>query len=130
MRALVVESSSTMRSVLRRILSMRCFEVAEAGNGRQGLEALSRIGTADLVLVSWIPQERDGLDFITRLRRKAVHESIVIMLATGEPGVRDLQRALRAGANDYLMKPFTSLQIDEKLVRFGLTRQSSGNCDR
>jgi two-component system chemotaxis response regulator CheY len=130
MKALVVESSSTMRSVLRRILSMRCFEVAEAGNGHQALEALSSIGTADLVLVSWIPQERDGLDFITRLRRKAAHESVVIVLATGEPGVRDLQRAFRAGANDYLMKPFTSLQIDEKLVRFGLTRQSSANCDR
>jgi two-component system chemotaxis response regulator CheY len=121
MKALIVESSSTMRSVLRRILSMRCFEVAEAGNGSQAMEALSTIGAADLVLVSWIPRERDGLDFITCLRRRAAHESVVILLATGEPGVRDLQRALRAGANDYLMKPFTSMQIDEKLSRFGLS---------
>ena len=75
MKALIVESSSTMRSVLRRILSMRCFEVAEAGNGSQAMEALSTIGAADLVLVSWIPRERDGLDFITCLRRRAAHRS-------------------------------------------------------
>jgi two-component system chemotaxis response regulator CheY len=130
MKALVVESSRTMRSVLRRILFMRCFEVAEADNGHQASDALKRIGAADLVLVSWIPQETDGLEFITRLRHKAEHNSIVIMLATIEPGMRDLQRALMAGANDYLMKPFTSLQIDEKLVRFGLIKPCFSNCDK
>lgn len=120
MKALVVESSSTMRSVLRRILLMRSFEVSEAGDGRQALETLSSIGATDLVLVSWIPNERVGVDFITRLRRNAAYESVIILMATGEPRVRDLQRAFMAGANDYLMKPFTSMQMDEKLARFGL----------
>jgi PleD family two-component response regulator len=94
------------------------------------MEALTTMGTADLVLFNWIPHERDDLDLITRLRRRAVHEPVVILLATGEPGVRDLQSALRAGANDYLMKPFTSMQIDEKLLRFGLSTQSRANCDK
>ena len=120
MKALVVEKSDAMRSVLRRILSKRYFEVAEADNGQQAFEVLSLIGPADLVLVSWFPHGSDDLEFITRLRRKSVHNSIVIVLATVEPRLRDLQRALVAGANDYLMRPFTSLQIDEMLVRFGL----------
>jgi two-component system, chemotaxis family, chemotaxis protein CheY len=130
MKALVVESSRTMRAVLRRLLYMRCFEVAEADNGRQAFDVLSGIGTADLVMVNWTPREADGLEFITRLRHKTAHDSIVIVLATVDSGVRDLQRAFRAGANDYLMKPFTALQIDEKLTRFGLTKHCSGNSDK
>jgi response regulator of citrate/malate metabolism len=46
---------------------------------------------------------------------------MIIMLAPAEPGMRRLQRAFIAGADDYLMKPFTSLQIDEKLAEAGFT---------
>ena len=61
---------------------------------------------------------------------KAAHESVVILSATGPPAVRDLQSAFRARANEYRMKPFPSLQIGEKLVRFDLPRQSNMNCDK
>ncbi len=123
MKALVVESSNTMRSVLRRILSMRGFEVAEADNGQQALNVLHGMGKADLVLVDWDLQEINSLEFITRLRHETAHDTMVIMLAAVEPGMRELHRALVAGANDYLLKPFTSLQIDEKLIQAGLTWQ-------
>jgi len=123
MKALVVESSSTMRSVLRRILSMRGFEVAEADNGRQALDVLHAMGKADLVLVDWDLQQINSLEFITRLRQETAHDTMVIMLAAVEPGMRELHGALIAGANDYLLKPFTSLQIDEKLTQAGLTWQ-------
>jgi two-component system chemotaxis response regulator CheY len=119
-----------MKAVLRRILSKRNFDVAEADNGQQALEVLSRIATVDLVLVSWIPQETECVEFIARLRRKSAHDSIVIMLTTIEPGIRDLQRALIAGANDYLMQPFTSLQFDEMLVRLGFTSLCCTTYDR
>jgi two-component system chemotaxis response regulator CheY len=123
MKALVVESSNTMRSVLRRILSMRGFEVAEADNGRQALDVLRDLGKTDLVLVDWDQNEINGLEFITRLRHETSHNTMVIMLATAEPGMRELHNALIAGANDYLLKPFTSLQIDEKLSQAGLVWQ-------
>ncbi len=121
MKALVVDSSSTMRSVLRRILSMRGFEVEEAGDGLKALDVLRRIGAADVVLVDWNLAQLDGLEFVTCLRQESSRDTLVIMMVAAEPGLREIQRALVAGANDYLLKPFDSLQIDKKLARAGLT---------
>lgn len=120
MKALLVASSSTMRAVLRRILFMRGFEVEEADNGRQTWEVLQGMCRVDLVLVDWILNQVDSLEFIARLRRETAHETIVILLVTAAPGVRELHRALMAGADDFLIKPFTSQQFDEKLHRLGL----------
>ncbi len=121
MKALVVDTSNTMRSVLGRILSMRGFEVAEADNCRQAMDVLRAMGAADLVLVDWTPHQIDSLEFVTRLRHESIEDTRVVMLVAAQPGMRELQGALIAGADDYLMKPFTSLQIDEKLAQIGLT---------
>jgi two-component system chemotaxis response regulator CheY len=120
MKALVVDSSNTMRSVLHRILSMRGFEVAEADNCQQAMEVLRAMGAADLVLVDWSLHNVDGLEFVTRLRQETVEDTRVVMLVVSQPGMRELQGAFIAGADDYLMKPFTALQIDEKLAQVGL----------
>jgi len=120
MKALVVDSSNTMRSVLHRILSMRGFDVAEADSCQQAMDVLRDMGTADLVLVDWILNEIDGLEFVTRLRHEFVEDTRVVMLVAAEPGIRELHGALIAGADDYLMKPFTALQMDEKLAQVGL----------
>jgi two-component system chemotaxis response regulator CheY len=118
-KALVVESSSTMRSVLHRMLTTRGFSVEEAETGRQALNVLYGIGTADLVLVEWNGCENDNIDFVTELRHETEHDTVVLMLVTSEPGMRDIKRALIAGADDYLVTPFTSQQIDEKLEQAG-----------
>jgi DNA-binding response OmpR family regulator len=119
-----------MRAVLRRILSMRGFEVSDAENGQQALEVLRKMGRADLVLVDWALSEMNSLEFITHLRHESAHDTMILMLAEREPGIRELHRALIAGADDYLTKPFTSLQIDEKMARAGLSWQWDRYCDR
>ncbi len=119
MKALVVESSQTMRSVLRRILTMRGLEVAEADSAHEALDVLRSMGQADLVLVDWNLPQTDGLEFVAHLRHEVAYDAKVILLAASEPGTRELRRAFIAGADAYLMKPFTSLQIDEKLVQAG-----------
>jgi two-component system chemotaxis response regulator CheY len=125
MKALVVEKSNTMRSVLRRILSSRGFEVTEAENGEQAMEDLRSTGRVDLVLANWVPHKIEDLDFVTQLRHETAQDTTVIMLAASEPGMRELQRALMAGADDYLMTPFTSMQLDEKLAQAKLICQSN-----
>jgi DNA-binding response OmpR family regulator len=99
---------------------MRGFEVAEADNCRQAIDVLRTMGTADLVLVDWIPHQPDGLEFVARLRHESLEDARVVMLVAADPGVREIHRALIAGADDYLRKPFTGLQIDEKLAQVGL----------
>jgi two-component system, chemotaxis family, chemotaxis protein CheY len=121
MNALVVDSSKTMRSVLHRILSMRGFRVAEADDCREAMGMLHALGPVDLVLIDWTVQHTDCLDFVIHLRQKARETTRVVLLVASEPGTRELQGALIAGADDYLMKPFTLLQMDEKLQQVGLS---------
>jgi two-component system, chemotaxis family, chemotaxis protein CheY len=80
MKALVVDRSNTMRSVLHRILSMRGFEVAEADNCQHAMDVLRAMGAADLVLVDWSLHNIDGLEFVTRLRQETVEDTRVVML--------------------------------------------------
>jgi DNA-binding response OmpR family regulator len=108
---------------------MRGFEVSEADNGQQALDVLHGMGRADLVLVDWTLCGMNSLELITHLRHETSHETMVLMLAASEPGARELHKALIAGADDYLTKPFTSLQIDEKMAQAGLTWQWNGHCD-
>ncbi len=89
MKALVVDSSNTMRSVLHRILSMRGFEVAEAANCQQAMQVLRSMGTADLVLVDWIPHQGDSLEFVARLRHESMEEARIVMLVATEPDTRE-----------------------------------------
>ena len=121
MKALVVDSSKTMRSVLARILSMRGLVVAEAETAREAVTVLEAMGQADLVLVDWNLPGGGGLEFVARLRRELAYDTKVILLATNEPGIREVHRAVIAGADAYLIKPFTSLQIDEELNQAGYT---------
>jgi len=130
MKALVVERSSTMRAVLCRILSMRGFEVAEADDCGQAWTVLHGMGKAALILVDWNLHELDSLEFIARLRLEMARETMIIMLVAAAPGMRELHSALIAGADDYLMKPFTTLQIDEKLHRLGLLSHPVGGVIR
>ncbi len=123
MKALVVDKSNAMRSVLHRMLSQRGIEVAEAEDGLQALDVFRIMGKADLVLASWIPGERSNLDFIARMRHESAHNTMVVLLAAHQPDVRELHSAFIAGADDYLMTPFTAIQMDEKLEQVGLDAQ-------
>jgi two-component system chemotaxis response regulator CheY len=120
MKALVVDASNTMRSVLHRILSMRGFTVEEANDCTQAMDVLRSMGTADLVLVDWVANQSGSLEFVSRLRHEQAGDTRVMMLVAAEPGARELHGALIAGADDYLIKPFTALQMDEKLAQVGL----------
>src|SRR5512141_2430386 len=120
MRALVVDDSTAMRAVLKRILGMRGFEVLEAKNGLDALSTLEKNGATDLMLVDWNMPEMNGLELVSRVRQNHSFDQIRIMMVTTETGIKEVQNALTAGANDYLMKPFSSTQVDEKLTLLGL----------
>jgi two-component system chemotaxis response regulator CheY len=96
------------------------FEVLEAGNGREGLERLKENGTIDLALVDWNMPEMNGLDFIRRVRAEQSYDGVLLMMVTTETEKENVVRALVAGANEYVMKPFTQEVILEKLQIFGM----------
>ena len=120
MKALVIDDSKAMRSILSRMLQGLGFEVLEASNGREGLQRLQAIGKVDLALVDWNMPEMNGLEFIRTVRAEQSYDGVLLMMVTTETEMENVVRALAAGANEYVMKPFTQEIILEKLQIFGM----------
>lgn len=115
MRALVIDDSRTTRAIIRKTLAEVGIEVIEAGDGREGLEQLRRAPDTDLVLVDWNMPVMNGLDFIKAVRADRAYDPVRIMMVTTETEQEQVVRALEAGANEYLMKPFTKEVLVAKL---------------
>lgn len=115
MRALVIDDSRAMRAIIRKTLTEVGVEVVEAGDGREGLERLRQVSDVELVLVDWNMPVMNGLDFIRAVRSDRSYDPVRIMMVTTETEQEQLVRALEAGANEYLMKPFTKEVLVAKL---------------
>jgi two-component system chemotaxis response regulator CheY len=119
-RALVVDDSRAIRSIIGKTVKELGFELFEAGHGREALERLAEVGKVDLILVDWNMPEMDGFDFLVAARQNPAWKDTVIMMVTTETEMSQMQRALDAGANEYVMKPFTKDVLREKLQLVGL----------
>ena len=115
MRALVVDDSRTVRSIVGKTLRDEGLEVLEAANGREGLDRLRQHPGVNLILVDWNMPEMNGLDFIKAVRADRSYDAVRIMMVTTETEQAQVMRALDAGANEYLMKPFTRDVLVAKL---------------
>lgn len=122
MRALVVDDSRAMRAILGRILRELGYQVLEAGNGREGLECLRKLGPAELALVDWNMPEMNGLDFLRAVRKERTYDAMYVMMVSTETEMEEVTEALGVGASEYVMKPFTKEVILEKLQILGLVR--------
>ena len=121
MRALVIDDSRSMRSILRRTLKDLGFEVVEAGNGKEALLRLEEESELDLALVDWNMPEMNGLEFVENVRRDSRFDSLPLMMVTTETEMEQMMKALSAGANEYIMKPFTKDVLLDKLVLLGFS---------
>jgi two-component system, chemotaxis family, chemotaxis protein CheY len=119
-RVLIVDDSRAMRGILRRMLSGLGFMVAEASNGREAFDRLLAGEAADLVLVDWNMPELNGYDFIIAVRSDPMFNRLRLMMVTTETEMPQVTRALAAGADEYVMKPFTPDVISGKLALLGL----------
>ncbi len=121
MHALVVDDSRAMRRIVGNMLREAGFEVTEAGNGREGLERLQSSQRPDLVLVDWNMPVMNGLAFLQALRAQRAYHALPVIMVTTETDIGRIQSALDAGANEYVMKPFTREILLGKLDLLGLT---------
>jgi two-component system chemotaxis response regulator CheY len=119
MQALVVDDSATMRQILKEYLKKLGFAVTEAANGREALDVLKAMPTADLVLVDWNMPEMDGVSFVRAVRADPSYAALPLLMVTTNTELSQVSTALEAGANEYIMKPFTREMIREKLELLG-----------
>ena len=125
MKALIIDDSRAMRMLLRRIVSSNGFEVVEAGNGQEALDALA-VGTLpDVALIDWNMPVMDGLTFVNSVRARPEYRGITLMMVTTESERTQIVRALAAGAHEYLIKPFTEDALLSKFDLLGLRSYSA-----
>jgi len=120
MKALVVDDSKAIRSIISKHLKALGFDVTEAVSGVEALVQLKKMGGADIALLDWNMPEMDGFEFLRRVREDAEFSDLLVMMVTTESEMSQVNKALEAGANEYLMKPFTKEALLEKLVLLGL----------
>ena len=116
---LIVDDSAVIRKVARRILEGLEFRVSEAEDGEKAL-SICRSEMPDAVLLDWNMPVMDGYDFLKVLRRLPGGEAPKVVFCTTENDVAHIARALHAGANEYIMKPFDKDIVTAKFHEVGL----------
>lgn len=114
---LVVDDFSTMRRIVRNLLKELGFtNVDEAEDGVDGLNKL-KSGDFDFVVSDWNMPNMDGLDMLKHIRKDGDLASLPVLMVTAEAKKENIIAAAQAGANGYVVKPFTAATLDEKLTK-------------
>lgn len=121
--ALIIDDSRAMRTILSNILGEIGFDVVEAADGEQALSRLEQNPEVTLALVDWNLPVMSGLEFVSTVRANPGFRSVRLMMVTTETEMRRMSTALDAGADEYIMKPFTKEMLLEKLTLLGIDTQ-------
>ena len=127
MKALVIDDSAGLRTLVSDILGDLGFEVTEASNGAEALEKLKANGKYDLALVDLRMPQMDGWGFVTEVRNNSQYDAMRVVMVTSETDRTQMVRAMEIGANEYIMKPFTIESIKQKLGLVGLLKDGKIN---
>ncbi|HOB93490.1 MAG TPA: response regulator [Aquabacterium sp.] len=116
-RVLIVEDQADIRKLIRMTLEFEPYEIHEAANGTEGL-ALAVEVQPDLILLDvMMPGELDGLQVCARVRALPALQATRVVLLTARGQTQDRDAGQRAGADEYLIKPFSPLQLIETIER-------------
>lgn len=118
MKALVVDDSSVMRRIHQKALEGLGYEVQSAGDGQEGYEKLVALSGCVLVITDLHMPVCDGIDFIKKVRQDNRFARLPILMVTSDGVMESVARAVEAGANDVLIKPFSPAVFAEKIRGF------------
>ena len=116
---LIIDDSSVIRKVARRILEDLDFDVSEAEDGQQALD-FCRQFMPDLILVDWNMPVIGGVEFLASLRSQFAGKRPKVVFCASENDVATIARAMRAGADDYILKPFDREIVEATLQEVGM----------
>ena len=120
MKALVVDDSRAMRTIISQMLRDCGFDVAEAVHGKAALTYLETNTDTTVALIDWNMPEMNGLELLQALKADTRFDGMRRMMVTTESEIAQIMKAMDAGASEYVMKPFTKAAIQDKLRLMGL----------
>jgi two-component system, chemotaxis family, chemotaxis protein CheY len=116
---LIVDDSKVVRKLARRMIEPLGFAIEEAEHGEDAL-AKCKQAMPDFILLDWNMPVMDGLEFIKHFRKLPGGETPKVIFCTTETDLSHITKALEAGANEYVMKPFDEGIIRNKMSQIGL----------
>ena len=127
MDALLIDDSRAMRRILAKTVAPLGFNILEAGDGQEGLDQWRRNPGIEIVLVDWNMPVMNGLEFVKAVRASegSDHQKIIMVTTESEPS--QMARALMAGVDEFLMKPFTPDMLVDKMNLIGVTLADSSS---
>lgn len=116
MKALVVDDSLVVRTIIQNVLEPLGYEVLQAGNGKEALDLLDDHAlSVELVLLDWNMPVKDGYETIKCIRADDAYSNLCILMISTESEDEKIDQAMAAGANGYLAKPFSEEELAEKI---------------
>ena len=115
MKVLIVDDSSAVRKIIKATTDMLQLEAEEAQDGIEALEKLNRNHDFGLILLDWNMPEMNGFDVLVRIKSNDKYRHIPVMMVTTEGQKTSIVAAIRAGADNYLTKPFTTDELITKI---------------
>ncbi len=115
MMAIVVDDSAAMRHHLSKTLLTLGWQVKPAGNGTEALTVLATLPRCDLILTDWHMPGMDGVQLCRAVRKDPKYRDVKIVMVTSDAVMSAVDEALQAGADDFVMKPFTPETLSERL---------------
>lgn len=116
---LIVDDSRVVRKVASRIVQDLGFECREAEDGQKAYESC-QTAMPDAIILDWNMPVMSGIEFLEKLRQMSNGGHPKVVFCTTENDIAHIQRAMQAGANEYIMKPFDSEIIESKFQQVGL----------
>ncbi len=117
MKILIVDDSSTMRRIIGNVVMQLGFAKEDFDEAEDGLKAWKILSENqyDIILTDWNMPNMNGLDLVKKVRSEGNHQKTPIIMITTEGGKGEVITALKAGVNNYIVKPFNADILKEKL---------------
>jgi len=123
--AIVIDDSRAMRGIIKRVLKGMGFDTLEAGDGQEALAVLAKSPRPDLALVDWNMPNMNGFEFLKTIRADNAFDDMKLTMVTTEIEMSQIALALEAGANEYVMKPFTEEAMRDKISLMGFCQEAA-----
>ncbi len=120
MIGLIIDDSFATRISIRKILKELGIEYIEAGNGQEALEILKKNPKIDFALIDWNMPIMDGYEFLLNVRADRSYDMKKLIMVTTNSEIEYMIKAVSAGANEYIMKPFDKEILTDKLRLAGI----------